>query len=166
MRPFATSLLEAVEATAQLAHELAAAAVDPRRGAHVEIFVDGRLQVGLPNVERSEVVITRSGNGEDKPDGKSLDDGGKDAIEINSVLLRVPVGDEARLELIDGPVSFAFDCKDKVAVHDIGAGGQRGERHKVPRFERNEAGELFGNRLSPLLGLRTRHGLAIALRNS
>ena len=75
------------------------------------------------------------------------------------------VGDEARLELTDGPVGLALDCKDKVAVHDIGAGGHGDERHKVPRLERDEAGELFGNSLSLLLGLRTRHCLAVALRN-
>ena len=79
--------------------------------------------------------------------------------------LCVSVGDEARLELVDGPVGLALDCKDKVAVHDIGAGGHGDERHKVPRLERDEAGELFGNSLSPLLGLRTRHCLAVALRN-
>ena len=83
---FATGLLEAVEAAAQLAHELAAAAVDTGRGAHVKVFVDGGLQVGLPNVERGQVIVTRSGNGEDEPDGERLDDGGKDAIEINPVL--------------------------------------------------------------------------------
>ena len=41
-----------VQAKAQLAHELAAAAVDTGRGAHVKVFVDGGLQVGLPNVVR------------------------------------------------------------------------------------------------------------------
>ena len=118
------------------------------RGAHVKVFVDGGLQVGLPNVERGQVIVTRSGNGEDEPDGERLDDGGKDAIEVNPVLLCVSVGDEARLDLVDGPVRLALDCKDKVAVHDIGAGGHGDERHKVPRFERDEAGELFGNSLS------------------
>ena len=74
------------------------------------------------------------------------------------MLLRVSVGDEACLELVDGPVGLPLDGKNEVAMHHVGAGRHGGKR--------NEAGELLGNRLAPLLGLWARHRLPVALRNS
>ena len=82
------------------------------------------------------------------------------------MLLRVSVGDEACLELIDGAAGLPLDGKNEVAMHYVGAGRHGGERNEVPRLESDEAGELLGNRLAPLLGLWARHRLPVALRNS
>ena len=44
---------------------------------------------------------TGGGDGEYEPDSKGLDDGSEDAIEVDTMLLSVAVGDKACLELVD-----------------------------------------------------------------
>ena len=66
---------------------------------HVKILINGRLQISLPNVERSQIVIADSGDGKYEPNSKRFEDGRKDAIEVDTTFLSVAVGNEASLSL-------------------------------------------------------------------
>jgi hypothetical protein len=63
------------------------------------------------------------GQDEDEADGGRLDDGSEDAVVVDAELLGVAVGDEPRLELLDGGIAEALDIEDVVAVHQIAATG-------------------------------------------
>ena len=94
-------MLESIKAAPQLADEGVVAAVDSGRDAHVKILINGSLQISLPNVERSQIVIAGGGDGKYEPNSKRFDDGRKDAIEVDTMFLSVAVGDKASLELVD-----------------------------------------------------------------
>jgi hypothetical protein len=62
-----------------------------------------------------------SGNGKNKSNGDGFDNAGEDAVKVNSKLLRIAISDETSLEFFNRSIGFAFDSKDEVAMHQIGA---------------------------------------------
>jgi hypothetical protein len=74
------------------------------------------LQISLADVSTREVVVTGCGDREDKAQRRDFRDGGEHAVEVDTPLLRVAVGDKATLELVDAAVLIALDGEDHVAA--------------------------------------------------